>query len=982
SDGVYVLTGGLGGMALELAAHMAKTKRVKLALLARSALPPEQEWDLVLANVDPASPGARRIRAVRALREAGADARVYACDIADETTLAAALARVRSELGLINGVLHTAGVMDDEPMEERTLPSMQRVLDPKVRGTLLLDRLIVEPLDVFVLFSSVASLLGLPGQVDYTAANAFLDVFAQERAQRAPGRTVVINWNAWRDVGMAALSHQERRWGRLPSTPCTHPALDGYSDDHSGRSFSTDFSVTRHWLLSEHRIHGAQPLLSGTTFVELARAAFAVGREPGPIEIADLSFTSPFQVADGETRRLTIGLTPAGDATEVNMRTGGSDPRSPSHVVGDVRAYGGPRPAPLDVRAIERRCRAREERPQGGFLDQRFVDFGPRWGNIVRIQYGAGEALLELALPAQFADDLTHFALHPALLDMATGGAQPLIPGFQRDRDFYVPVRYGHLRMFAPLEAQVFSHVRCREATDAGTAAFDVTIVDREGRVLVEIERIEMLRLAQGSAMTAASTGPQKVARNEDAALEQILRDAITPREGVIAFDRVLAQRGLVQCVASSVDVHAWAAQLALRNAAPHDELNDVENFARPDVREDFEPPATPSEHLLAQVWSQLLGIRQVGVRDDFFELGGNSLLAVRLFSAIKKNYGLSLPLSTLFEAPNIRALAELLDANAPGRAPQATPTPSSGEAAPVPRRGEGYSSLVPMQQHGDRPPFYCAAGMGGNPLNLRALALLVGMGQPFFGLQPQGLDGKSPLHSDVPQMAAYYLEQIQKHQPRGPYYLGGYSGGGVIAFEMAKQLVAAGEQVGALVFLDSPAPTMPTRTRRERMELHMQRLREQGAQYAVQTLSARVETQFNRAVVTARRPLAKLFPYHYRLENIGDAWIQAATNYRPTPYPGDAMLFRAAEGNEAMYGTAVRPDPLNGWGPYVLGGVRVSACPGDHTNMCEQPNVRVLARRLRAYLAERVSAWNEREGVARVDAAPSPADQTHNAAQ
>lgn len=963
-DGLYVISGGLGGIALELATHIARSKRVKLALLSRSALPPEQEWDSALANVDAQSLGARRIRALRTLRQLGADVRVFVCDIASEASLASALFEVRAQLGPITGVLHTAGVMDDEPMEGRTLVSMQRVLEPKVQGTLLLDQLVHERLDFFVLFSSVASFLGLPGQVDYTAANAFLDAFAHARARRASGRTLVINWNAWRDVGMAHASHAERRNGRLPSSPCAHPALDGYSDSRSGRAFVTDFSAARHWLLAEHRIRGAQALLSGTAFVELARAAFMVGRQAGPLELVDLTFISPFQVAANETRRLSIQLTVAGDATEVTMRSAGADPRTPSHVVGDIRVYDGPSPTSLDLPEIARRCRERDEVPKDGFLDQEFVDFGARWANLVRIRHGRGEALLELKLDECFEGDLAHYQLHPALLDMATGGVQGLIPGFDAQRDFYVPVRYGRLRMFRPMPAHVFSHVRCRAETGQGSAYFDVLITDASGLPCIQIERFEMLRLERGSALTASAA--PLIKPSEDAALAAILREAIAPQEGVQAFDRIMAQPSLVQCIASSVDVHAWAEQLAARNEAPHQE---AAGFERPAL-EGFEAPESEGEKLLAQVWSQLLGIRQLGVRDDFFELGGNSLLAVRLFAAIKKHYGVSLPLSTLFEAPNIRALAQLLEANAP----QQRERPGQLETKPR----SGYSSLVPMQLHGDRAPFYCAAGMGGNPLNLRALALLVGVGQPFYGLQPQGLDGNSELHSSVSQMANFYLEQIKEHQPRGPYYLGGYSGGGVIAFEMAKQLVAAGERVGALVFLDSPAPVLPYRTRKERMDLHMERLRSQGARYAVHTALARAESQVLRAVVAARRPVAKLFPYYFRLENIQDTWVQAAASYRPEPYAGDAMLFRAADGHEAMYGTAVRPDALNGWGPYIQGGVRVSACPGDHTNMCEQPNVRVLARRLRAYLDERFALNREAEpSWVAVNTLVGPANET-----
>ncbi|MDB4973837.1 MAG: polyketide/non-ribosomal peptide synthetase [Myxococcaceae bacterium] len=962
--GVYVITGGLGGIALEVAEHFARHKRVKLALLARSDLPAESEWDAVLEVIPAGSRGAQRIQKLRAIQALGAEVRVIPCDVVDLASTERALARVRDELGPIAGLVHTAGVMDDEPMESRTLNAMQRVLEPKITGTLVLDKVLRAPLDFFVLFSSVASSLGLPGQVDYTAANAFLDAFAHERTGRAPGRTVVINWNAWRDVGMAASSNEERQRGRLPSSVCAHPALDGYSDERAvGRIFTTDFSAERHWLLSEHKIKGASALLSGTTFVELARAAFSVAHKSSPIEIADLTFFTPFQVPDGQTRRLTIQLSEAGGASEITMRTAGADPRAMPHVVGDVRVYPGPLPGRIDLAQIAARCRVREEQPSHGFLTQDFVDFGPRWANIKQIRYGEREALLELSLDARFAAELTHYRLHPAMLDMATGGAQPLIPGFDRHSHFYVPVGYGLVRVFAGMPAHVFSHVRLRPETGHGSAYFDVTLTDEQGVPFCEISRFEMKRLEAGSAMTAPSALPSNDNKRGESALEKVLREAIAPAEGVAAFERIMAQPNLVQCIASSVDVSLWERQLAVQSgesAAGDTSGAPAGGFSRPDLSSDFEAPSTESERMLAQIWSELLGIRQVGVRDDFFELGGNSLHAVRLFAAVKKHYGVSLPLSTLFEAPSIRPLAELLDANSSQQksaaSEQSASEASNGHAAKPSEQPTSYSSLVPMQVHGERPPFYCAAGMGGNPLNLRALAQLVGMEQPFFGLQPQGLDGNSKLHSSIPEMAAYYLEQIRLKQPSGPYYLGGYSGGGTIAFEMAKQLLAAGEQVGALVFLDSIAPVLPRRNASERFDIHRERLRARGAEYVYETVSRKASHQVSKVRTQLSRPFMKLFPYHYRLENIEQTWFAAADAYRPDPYEGDAMLFRAKTQNVLGETTKVHLGTSNGWEPYVLGGVEVNECPGNHHTMCEQPNVRVLARRLRAYLQRRMA--------------------------
>lgn len=958
--GVYVFSGGLGGIALEVAQAFARHKRVKIALLSRSELPPEAEWDGLLARVPEDSPGARRIRKLREIRALGAEAQVFTCDVAERDDLERALAQVRRRFGAITGVVHAAGLLDDEPMLARTVSAMRRVLAPKLHGTLNLDALIAEPLDFFVLFSSVSSQLGLPGQVDYTAANAFLDAFAHERAARASGRTLVVNWSAWREVGMAALSLELQRHGRLPSTPCAHPALDGYADERGvGRVFSTDFRVGSHWLLAEHQIEGAAALLSGTSFVELTRAAFSVGREPGPIEITDLNFLTPFQVGPNETRRLTIQLTPAGGALEVTMRTAGSDPRTPPHVVGDVRAYEGPRPERVPLRAVARRCR-HEVRSKDRLLDQLFVRFGPRWANLVRTRYGDGEALLELALDPSLRADLEHYQLHPALLDMATGGAQRLIHGFDAERDFYVPVGYGTLRMFAPLPAELYSHVRLRPESRDGEAYFDVTLSDTSGETCVQIERFAMRRLEAGSqllAPTRASAAEHEATR-APSELSRVLREAIAPEEGVRALERVLAQPGLVQCLVSSVDVESWERSLtAAAKSVSSDDQQAPTGFARPALSSDYLAPASASEELLARVWSELLGVRQVGVLDDFFELGGNSLLAVRLFAAIKRQYGVSLPLSTLFEAPSIRPLAQLLDANVEqtaSHAQEASQNVASGTQ-------QGYSSLVPMQVHGERPPFYCAAGMGGNPLNLRALAQYVGTDQPFYGLQPQGLDGASPLHATIPEMARYYLAQIRKAQPTGPYYLGGYSGGGVVAFEMAKQLREAGQQVGALVFLDSLAPVVPLRGVRERLDLHLERLRTRGTRYVIDTVSSRMETELRRATTRLRRPIARLFPYHFRLENIADTWIEAASVYRPGPYAGDAMLYRAGTPSGLTSGTAIKLDACNGWSGFVLGGIEVNECPGDHNTMCEEPHVRVLARRLRAYLDRRMAAHRER---------------------
>ena len=181
--------------------------------------------------------------------------------------------------------------------------------------------------------------------------------------------------------------------------------------------------------------------------------------------------------------------------------------------------------------------------------------------------------------------------------------------------------------------------------------------------------------------------------------------------------------------------------------------------------------------------------------------------------------------------------------------------------------------------------------------------------------------------------------------QPHGPYYLGGYSGGGVAAFEMAQQLTAAGEEVAFVGFIDSYSPVLPKRALRDRSALHLARARKQGPTYLIDTARRRFDYQRGTIALRARSALGAFFPQQYRYESLQGSWLVAESRYRPTPWDGKATLFRAREG---MLWTAYDLGTSNGWERYLKQGVGVELCPGNHATMCEEPNVRVLAAKLR----------------------------------
>ena len=205
----------------------------------------------------------------------------------------------------------------------------------------------------------------------------------------------------------------------------------------------------------------------------------------------------------------------------------------------------------------------------------------------------------------------------------------------------------------------------------------------------------------------------------------------------------------------------------------------------------DFVAPRNPLEEWLVAIWQEILSVQAIGVTDDFFELGGDSLLAVRIFLEIEKRLGKKLPLATLFKMPTIERLAQKVQ-----------------EEMPL----QDWTPVVAIQLQGSRPPFFAIHGRDGNVLFYRKLSRCLETDQPFYALQSQGLDGKPISRLSVEAIADYYLQEIRNIRPHGPYMVGGYSFGGVVAYEIAQKLCSAGEEVALLVLFDTLNPTTAPR--------------------------------------------------------------------------------------------------------------------------------------------------------------------------
>jgi len=267
------------------------------------------------------------------------------------------------------------------------------------------------------------------------------------------------------------------------------------------------------------------------------------------------------------------------------------------------------------------------------------------------------------------------------------------------------------------------------------------------------------------------------------------------------------------------------------------------------------------------------------------------------------------------------------------------------------------YSSLVPIQPNGSKPPLFCIHALGVSVLYYRDLARYLGSEQPFYALQPQGLDGKQTPLTRIEDMAAHYIKEIQTIQPHGPYYLGGSSMGGQVAWEIAQQLIAQGEKVALLALFDSTGPNHLKRIPfLKRISHHLDNLQHIGPNYLLKKIKGKIQwlkNRLNDSSQTFHLSIKANSPQTLHHLAIEQANKQAARDYILQVYPGQVTLFRASD-RPAPEGWEV--DPKMGWDSLVAGGLDIQDVPGDHDSMFREPHVQVLAEKLRRCLEKAVS--------------------------
>ena len=468
----------------------------------------------------------------------------------------------------------------------------------------------------------------------------------------------------------------------------------------------------------------------------------------------------------------------------------------------------------------------------------------------------------------------------------------------------------------------------------------------------IELGEIENVLLQNEKIKQAA------VRLNEDNYGNKILVGYIAP-QGLVDKQQIVRQ--LKEKLPEYMIPNLWI-KLDYFPLTPNGKI-DKKALPVPDVSEllhnQYSAPQNDTEVALVKIWENLLGVKKVGIYDTFFELGGNSIQAVTMFTRIRKHFGRELPLATIFQAPDINKLTAVINQK---------------------DIGIKLSCLIPIQPLGFKAPLFCMHAGAGNVLFYKDLAKNLGTDQPLYGLQARGLNGKEQFHTCIEDMASYYIKEIRTVQPKGPYQLVGYCFGGIVAFEMAQQLTKQGEKISFLTTINGKAPmhhnvnangnSSKNETRipessffvrhfkifhqlstLEKMSYPFQLLRNKTRRikmFYYFKLRTRLHRQYSKMRKIAYRFYFSrnlLLPPFLRYKYLWDETNTMAEVYKPGIYHGRFIVFRSPH---------IFSDPYLGWSKYVSQNIISYDIVGDYNrrqDVMMEPYVKILADKIKTIL-------------------------------
>lgn len=625
-----------------------------------------------------------RLEEIQALEEAGGEVLVCRGDVSKREQMQGVMTAITERFGGLNGVIHAALILNDGLMQLTDPLDAKAVMEPKIEGTQLLYAL-TEPLkpDFFALFSSLASVTGTYAQSAYCAAGAYQDAFAYAAKTKGSVPVVAIDWGLWRDTGAAmrtlmrkVILENSPRWVKHPFYRYRKTST-GAVCYHGVLSFGDD------WIVREHRLRD-EAVVPGTALLEMAVAAFRDYTGKASCEMREVYFLRPLKVPREKGIAFQTLLKKEAEGYRFTIRS--REECATGFILAldeQAREY--------DLEALKKLCPGEREvsTSDSGFKQVGPVLVGPHWNSVhLEIRHGKNQALAFVALDPQFKDELPSFSLHPALLDISANFA--LGSG-----DFYLPFSYGDIKIYAPLPGACYVYARYLEDSTSGkeSLSYQLSFFDEQGKLCVEIEDYTLRKVLPEDINLSETNelGPLPI---DSPLTHPDLKEGMSAEEGARAFELALAFSS-PQVLVTPQNLN----EILQRNQTGkviRNKEETLEEFLSAEQRIDKTKVSRTGEHSdlegdLREIWSEVLGIEEIGPDDDFFDLKGDSILAIMVATRIRSRLHVEMTPDILFRASTIRSLAKKLRGQgkdtppaAPGKNGSAGPVGASDLRSPI----------------------------------------------------------------------------------------------------------------------------------------------------------------------------------------------------------------------------------------------------------------------------------------------------------
>lgn len=661
-NGTYIILGGTGGLGLEFAKHIATRAKANIILTYRTPLPEKSNWDDYVAK-NPTDIISEKINSIQEIENKGCKVYLVNAEADNYNQMTEMRDFAIKEFGKINGIIHSAGSAGGGIISLKSKEMSSEVLKAKTRGTLIIDQLFdMDEVEFITYFSSISAVTGEASRVDYTSANSFLDNYANYRNQIKPGRATSINWTAWSKVGMSARWDETQLVNRRKlylNEKYSIPGLHLLKSNDKQEIYQIGLNNATDWVYKEHLLKGEFTFV-GTFFLDMF-IEFALNKYKDKIpQISEVYFLKPLIIEKNEHPIIRIYAQEKNGSFELKLSTVviTKDTDNWDTIATAYATYAEPRKD--QIIDIEQTIKEFDGKKSSGDMfesviidGKEILSYSKRWLNIKSKYERDNKYIIEQEIDDAHIDDLNNFNIHPAILDTAIVN---LFKGITSK--IYLPYNYKSIKVYGRFTKKMYAIIDTISeiSDDAKLATFDVNFYNQEGKLVLEIEKYSLIKISN------EISDQDETISNPSSTIKIIDDENILPEEGIEVFDRIYYYNNETNVIVTPFNLHKEIYDLN-NHIVPdnNNDFGDVTTYERPELSTDYAEPSNEIEESIAGVWSQILGIGQIGINDNFNELGGNSLLVVQAISNISQIFEIELSADTFGSFPTIKTLAEYI---------------------------------------------------------------------------------------------------------------------------------------------------------------------------------------------------------------------------------------------------------------------------------------------------------------------------------